>query len=261
MPGAHCTRSLVRAGVVEYAHEYSQRRHRKHPAFPTQWFYGQIAESVGRIGAEGVIRRYAWHDDRLRFAPIHPTKLYEVRSGYTFNNRMCYSVPHAELSSCKCIGWVLLLHGEPAGTAADPSLSTRSLCCARRSLRRGGVDPFAIDALVVLPDHLHAIWTLPPDDRDFSTRWRLIKSRFAKALPKRERLSNVRIGRGERGIWQRRFWEHLIRNKSDYARHVDYCYINPVKHGLVKQRWRDGGLRFAPIRPTKFHPVTRTAQG
>ena len=95
--------------------------------------------------------------------------------------------------------------------------------------------PFAIDAFVVLPDHLHTIWTLPPDDRDFSTRWRLIKSRFAKALPKRERLSDVRIARGERGIWQRRFWEHLIRNESDYARHVDYCYINPVKHGLVKR--------------------------
>ena len=139
-------------------------------------------------------------------------------------------------------------------------------CRPDRFVARGGRcdaadHPFAIDAFVVLPDHLHAIWTLPPDDRDFSTRWRLIKSRFAKALPKRERLSNVRIGRGERGIWQRRFWEHLIRNESDYARHVDYCYINPVKHGLVKQRWRDGGLRFAPIRPTKFHPVTRTAQG
>jgi putative transposase len=65
--------------------------------------------------------------------------------------------------------------------------------------------PFAIDAFVVLPDHLHAIWTLPPDDRDFSTRRRLIKSRFARALPKRERLSDVRIARGERGVWQRRF--------------------------------------------------------
>jgi putative transposase len=93
--------------------------------------------------------------------------------------------------------------------------------------------PFDIDAIVILPDHLHAVWTLPPGDADFSTRWRLIKSRFAKALPKQERRSEVRQARGERGIWQRRFWEHLIRDESDYARHIEYCYINPVKHRLV----------------------------
>ena|SRR5258707_1315254 len=83
--------------------------------------------------------------------------------------------------------------------------------------------PFDIDAIVILPDHLHAVWTLPPGDADFSTRWRLIKSRFAKALPKQERLSAVRKARGERGIWQRRFWEHLIRDESDYARHIEYA--------------------------------------
>jgi putative transposase len=92
---------------------------------------------------------------------------------------------------------------------------------------------FTIDAIVVLPDHLHAVWTLPPGDSDFSTRWRLIKSRFARTLPRRERLSAVRVARHERGIWQRRFWEHLIRDEADYARHVEYCYINPVRHGLV----------------------------
>jgi len=93
--------------------------------------------------------------------------------------------------------------------------------------------PFEIDAFVALPDHVHAIWSLPPGDTDFSTRWRLIKTDFAKSLPKHERLSAVRKARGERGIWQRRFWEHLIRNEADFARHVEYCYINPVKHGLV----------------------------
>jgi putative transposase len=93
--------------------------------------------------------------------------------------------------------------------------------------------PFHIDAAVVLPNHLHTVWTLPPDDSDFSTRWRLIKSHFAKALPKLERRSAVRRERGERGIWQRRFWEHLIRDEHDYTRHVEYCYINPVKHGIV----------------------------
>lgn len=93
--------------------------------------------------------------------------------------------------------------------------------------------PFAVDAFVVLPDHLHAVLTLPPGDADFSTRWRLIKTRFAKALPVHERRSAVRERRGERGIWQRRFWEHLIRDDADYARHVEYCYINPMKHGLA----------------------------
>jgi len=93
--------------------------------------------------------------------------------------------------------------------------------------------PFIIDAVVVLPDHIHAVWTLPPGDADFSLRWRLIKSRFAQALPKQDRTSNVRKTRGERGIWQRRFWEHLIRDEADYANHVEYCYINPIKHDLV----------------------------
>jgi len=95
--------------------------------------------------------------------------------------------------------------------------------------------PFHIDAFVVLPDHLHAVWTLPPDDADFSIRWRLIKSRFVRSMPGRERLSPVRQARGERGIWQRRFWEHWIRDEADYARHVEYCYINPVKHALVRR--------------------------
>jgi putative transposase len=94
--------------------------------------------------------------------------------------------------------------------------------------------PFHIDAFVVFPDHLHAIWTLPPGDSDFSTRWRLLKARFVQSIPKREQLSPVRQARNERGIWQRRFWEHLIKDEADYARHVEYCYINPVKHGLVR---------------------------
>jgi putative transposase len=99
--------------------------------------------------------------------------------------------------------------------------------------RTRGRYPFVIDAVVVLPDHIHAVWTLPPGDADFSVRWRLIKSRFAQSLPRHEPFGHVRSERGERGIWQRRFWEHLIKNEADYARHVEYCYINPVKHGLV----------------------------
>jgi len=95
--------------------------------------------------------------------------------------------------------------------------------------------PFAIDAFVVLPDHLHAVWSLPPGDCDFSTRWRLIKSRFARAMPKREQLGAARIARNERGVWQHRFWEHLVRDEADYARHVEYCYISPLKHRFVTQ--------------------------
>jgi putative transposase len=93
--------------------------------------------------------------------------------------------------------------------------------------------PFTTEAMVVLPDHLHVIWTLPKDDANFATRWRLIKSRFSRSIPSGEFVSNSRLTRGERGIWQRRFWEHTIRNEQDFARHVDYIHINPVKHGLV----------------------------
>ena len=95
--------------------------------------------------------------------------------------------------------------------------------------------PFIIDAIVVLPEHMHAIWTLPPDDSDFSLRWRLIKTMFSRDLASSERRSASRQVKGERGIWQRRYWEHLIRDETDFSRHVDYIHINPVKHGLVKQ--------------------------
>ncbi len=93
--------------------------------------------------------------------------------------------------------------------------------------------PFAMPAIVVLPDHLHCLWRLPPGDCDFSTRWRLIKSRFSRALPSTERCSRSRLGKKERGIWQRRYWEHLIGSDEDYRRHVDYIHYNPVKHGYV----------------------------
>jgi putative transposase len=93
--------------------------------------------------------------------------------------------------------------------------------------------PFTITAIVVLPDHLHAIWTLPEGDADFATRWRLIKSAFSRALPKGEMVSQSRAAKGERGIWQRRYWEHTVRDENDFARHVDYIHFNPVKHRHV----------------------------
>jgi REP-associated tyrosine transposase len=93
--------------------------------------------------------------------------------------------------------------------------------------------PFTIDAIVVLPDHPHAIMTLPDGDDDFSMRWRLIKSDFSRGLPRNEQISPSRLGKGERGIWQRRYWEHTLRDEDDFANHVDYIHINPVKHGHV----------------------------
>jgi putative transposase len=93
--------------------------------------------------------------------------------------------------------------------------------------------PFIIDAMVVLPDHLHAIWPLPINDHNYPTRWRLIKSTFSRGITKTERINQSRFYKNERGIWQRRYWEHLIRDELDYQRHVDYIHYNPVKHGYV----------------------------
>jgi putative transposase len=95
--------------------------------------------------------------------------------------------------------------------------------------------PFTIDAIVVLPEHLHTVWTLPEGDADFSTRWRLIKTPFSRSLAAGEPVSQSRAVKGERGIRQRRYWEHTIRDQKDFERHIDYVHINPVKHRLVKR--------------------------
>lgn len=119
-------------------------------------------------------------------------------------------------------------------------LLTRHIDALREAVRATlAVRPFRIDAWVVLPDHLHCLWTLPPGDDDFANRWKSIKIRFVQRLPAQEPRSNTRARRGERGIWQRRFWEHVIRDEADYARHVDYIHINPVKHGWsgTVQEW------------------------
>ena len=118
-------------------------------------------------------------------------------------------------------------------------LLVREIDLLRTTVRRvRDKHPFHIDAWVVLPEHLHCVMTLPPGNSDFSLRWRLIKSGFSRALPRTERRSAVRQAAGERGIWQRHYWEHLIRDEADYQRHVDYVHVNPLKHGLV-QRIRD----------------------
>lgn len=90
---------------------------------------------------------------------------------------------------------------------------------------------FELTAIVVLPEHLHCIWTLPPGDADYPTRWKKIKAIFSRSLPWGEPRSASRTAKGERGIWQRRFWEHTLRDETDFRRHVDYIHYNPVKHG------------------------------
>lgn len=92
---------------------------------------------------------------------------------------------------------------------------------------------FAVLAMVVLPEHLHAVWRLPPGDTDYPLRWAQIKAGFSRQLQKGERIRRSRRSKRERGIWQRRYWEHQIRDEADLARHVDYIHYNPVKHGWV----------------------------
>jgi len=111
-------------------------------------------------------------------------------------------------------------------------LLVREIDALREAVRRTrGRYPFHVDAWVVLPDHMHCIWTLPDADADFSKRWQTIKTTFSKSLPAVEALSSARARRGERGLWQRRFWEYTIRDERDYAAHMDYVHFNPVKHG------------------------------
>jgi putative transposase len=123
----------------------------------------------------------------------------------------------------------------------------------RRSYR--GVQqgrPFETIAICVLPDHLHALWALPDGDADFSTRWSLIKSAFSRGFDPTQSRSSSKVAKREKGIWQRRYWEHAIRDDADLERHVDYIHFNPVKHGYATRvsdwphssfhRYVEGGL-------------------
>jgi hypothetical protein len=144
--------------------------------------------------------------------------------------------------------WKLLLHRE---------LDDASIAIAYRAHRR---------PTERIPSHPHAasiynrgnchppgssarIWTLPEGDPDYATRWRLIKSAFSRALPVTEQVSSSRFFKTERGIWQRRYWEHTLRDEADFARHVDYIHFNPVKHGYVK--------RVKDWRYSSFHRMVR----
>ncbi len=93
--------------------------------------------------------------------------------------------------------------------------------------------PFETLSICILPDHLHAVWRLPEDDTNYSTRWSLIKSRFSRGVSADPARSVSKIAKRDKGIWQRRYWEHMIRDDRDLERHIDYIHFNPVKHGLV----------------------------
>ena len=95
--------------------------------------------------------------------------------------------------------------------------------------------PFETVAICILPDHLHVLWQLPEDDADFALRWSLFKSGFTRGLPAKGSRSASKLAKREKGIWQRRYWEHAIRDDADLERHVDYIHYNPVKHGLVSR--------------------------
>ena len=114
-------------------------------------------------------------------------------------------------------------------------MAARWLGEAMREVRRAR--PFRTVAAALLPDHLHCLGTLPAGDADFPTRWRRIKEEFTRrriaAGHDQDAVSTARAARGERGVWQRRYWEHLVRDENDLERHVDYLVYNPVKHGLA----------------------------
>jgi putative transposase len=113
-----------------------------------------------------------------------------------------------------------------------------------RPLLRGAIEqcraqyPIITDAMVLLPDHLHAMWTLPEGDADFSSRWGRIKKAFTQAWVAaggwEGAISDSRERNRRRGVWQRRFWEHVIRDEGDYERHMNYIHYNPIKHGYVQ---------------------------
>ncbi|MEJ6403655.1 REP-associated tyrosine transposase [Yoonia sp. 2307UL14-13] len=113
--------------------------------------------------------------------------------------------------------------------------------------------PFTIDAAVILPNKLHMIWTLPPGDADFSKRWRLIKSTFSRHLPTPPDIPENHRKRGEKGIWQRRFWEHVIRDDQDFDRHMHLIAAAPVQAGLVK---KSGDWPYSSLRKVALEPPT-----
>lgn len=121
-------------------------------------------------------------------------------------------------------------------TLADrrSSMLTDHIHLLRNAYQRANtLHSFKTVAIYILPDHLHAVWQMPEDDGDYALRWRMIKSHFSRQFSASDNRSNSKIKHREKGIWQRRYWEHQIRDDLDMQRHIDYIHYNPVKHGLV----------------------------
>jgi putative transposase len=113
-------------------------------------------------------------------------------------------------------------------------LLTDNITLLRQAYQRvHALYPFTTIAICILPDHLHAIWKMPENDGDYALRWRIIKSNFYRHFAENQARSDSKVKHREKGIWQRRYWEHQIRDDIDLQRHVDYIHYNPVKHGLV----------------------------
>ncbi|MEW9919106.1 transposase [Marimonas sp. MJW-29] len=138
-------------------------------------------------------------------------------------------------------------------------LLTRRIDDLRRAMREVLAHrPFRIDAITVLPAAIHTLWTLPPGDADYSSRIVMLKSHFSRAQPLPSHRTPSQIRRGEKGIWQRRFWEHEIRDAEDYARHRDMIYLSPVQAGLCPrpQDWPHTSLhRDLKNGPAPPHPI------
>jgi putative transposase len=123
--------------------------------------------------------------------------------------------------------------------------------------------PVTCHAMVILPDHLHAIWTLPADDTDFSERWRRIKARFSHAVGGTLPRCDSKIAKRERGLWQRRFWEHVVRDENSLSTAMDYCRQNPVMHGMVDdpRDWVYSSFNRPPRKDGQNCPSYKTTDG
>ena len=128
--------------------------------------------------------------------------------------------------------FTLVVH-ERAKLFADESNIARWRAAVDKVRRRR---PFEIEAEVILPDHVHMLWTMPTGDADYATRIRLVKTSFTKSLGLIGSVANKsRAQKGEREVWQRRYWEHTIRDERDFQMRLDYIHYNPVKHGIVSR--------------------------
>ena len=130
-----------------------------------------------------------------------------------------------------------------------PLLASSSAISALRSSFEAVMTrhPFTVEAMVIMPDHLHCIWTLPDGDHDFSTRWRLVKAGFSRACQRSpaEQIPWSLLRKREKDVWQQKLWEHCIRDDMDFNAHCDYIHYNLVKHGLAQSpaEWQHSTFR------------------